>query len=80
MIELSMQKVGFKHEKHPFRPHLTIGRIRQLRNPEIMRETLDRSLVGELGEFAVDRISFIKSQLDPAGSIYTTIFEALLEE
>jgi len=80
MIESSMQKVGFKREKHPFRPHLTIGRIRQLRNPEIMRETLDRSLVGELGEFAVDRISFIKSQLDPAGSIYTTIFEALLKE
>ena len=65
-------------EKRPFRPHLTIGRIRHLEHPVVMTEALDRSEVGELGEFTVGSISLIKSQLDPAGSIYTTLSEAPL--
>lgn len=77
-IEGSMKKLGFQREKHPFRPHLTVGRIRRLEHPVIMTEALERSDVGELGEFTVQQMSLIKSQLDPAGSIYTTLFEAPL--
>lgn len=77
-IEASMKQLGFPKEKRPFRPHLTVGRIRQLKNPESMTKALEQSEVGELGEFAVEKVSFIKSQLDPAGSIYTTLVEAPL--
>jgi 2'-5' RNA ligase len=75
-----MKRLGFPREKRPFRPHLTVGRIRRLTNPTAMTEALERSEVGELGEFIVDRISLIKSQLDPAGSIYTTLAEVPLEK
>lgn len=78
-IEGSMRRLGFPREKRSFRPHLTAGRIRRLEHPALMTESLERSEVGELGEFTVQRISLIKSQLDPAGSIYTTLFEAPLE-
>ena len=78
-IEGSMKRLGFPREKRPFRPHLTVGRIRNLKHPTTMTEALERSEVGELGEFTVQRVSLIKSQLDPAGSIYTTLSEALLE-
>ena len=77
-IEASMKRLGFPREKRPFRPHLTIGRIRHLEHPLVMTEALERSAVGELGEFTVQKASFIKSQLDPAGSIYTTLAEAPL--
>ena len=75
-IEASMKRVGFPRERRPFRPHLTVGRIRRLTNPAAMTEALERSKIGELGEFTVGRISLIKSQLDPAGSIYTALAEA----
>ena len=77
-IEASMKQLGFPREKRPFRPHLTVGRIRQLKNPEAMTRALEQSRVGELGRFTVEKICFIRSQLDPAGSIYTTLAEAPL--
>lgn len=79
-IESSMKRLGFSMEKRSFSPHLTVGRIRQLKNPAAMTEALDKSAVGELGEFTVERISLIKSQLDSAGSIYTTLAEASLKD
>jgi 2'-5' RNA ligase len=77
-IEASMKQLGFPKEKRPFRPHLTVGRIRRLKNPGAMTKALEQSQVGELGKFAVEKISLIRSQLDPAGSIYTTLVEAPL--
>ena len=77
-IDASMKRLGFPREKRPFRPHLTVGRIRRLEHPVVMTEALERSDVGELGEFTVQRASFIRSQLDPAGSIYTTLADAPL--
>jgi len=79
-IEGSMKRLGFPREKRRFSPHLTVGRIRRLTNPAAMTEALDKARVGELGEFTVERISLIKSQLDPAGSIYTTLTEARLQK
>lgn len=80
LIEASMKRLGFPREKRPFRLHLTVGRIRRLTDPAAMTKALERSRVGELGEFTVERISLIKSQLDPAGSIYTTLAEAPLKQ
>lgn len=77
-IEGAMKKLGFPREKRPFRPHLTVGRIRRLEHPALMTESLEQCSVGKLGEFTLQRVSHIKSQLDPGGSIYTTLFEAPL--
>lgn len=78
-IESSMEKLGFAREKRPFKPHLTIGRIRELKHPTIMAKSLENNEIGEIGKFMVEKLSLIKSQLDPSGSIYTTLSEALLK-
>jgi 2'-5' RNA ligase len=78
-IETSMAKFGFPREKRSFKPHLTIGRVREINNPSALQDALENSNVGEIGEFTVDKINLIKSQLDPAGSIYTTLSEALFK-
>jgi 2'-5' RNA ligase len=75
-IEASMRKLGFPREKRKFSPHLTVGRVRRLTNPSAMTQALERSVVGKIGEFVVQRVSLIRSQLDPAGSIYTILTEA----
>jgi len=77
-IEDAMEKIGFPREKRPFKPHLTVGRIRELKHPEATTKGLEQASVGELGSFTVQKVSLIKSQLDPKGSIYTMLSEAFL--
>ncbi len=76
-IESAMEKLGFPKENRPFKPHLTIGRVREINHPSEMIKALENPNVGEIGEFTVDRIDFIKSQLNPKGSIYTTLAEGM---
>jgi 2'-5' RNA ligase len=74
-VEFSMKKLGFPREKRPFRPHLTVGRIRTLKKPDITTKALEQCSVGKIGDMPVERLSFVKSQLNPAGSIYTSLAE-----
>ena len=76
-VELAMGRFGFPKEKRAFKPHLTIGRVREIKHPSEMTKALENPNVGEIGEFKADRISLIKSQLDPDGSIYTTLSEGI---
>jgi len=78
-VENAVEKFGFPREKRPFRPHLTIGRVREINHPAVMMKALENPTVGEIGEFTVEKVSLIKSQLDPAGSIYTTLSEVLFK-
>ena len=59
--------------KRPFRAHVTLGRLRSRRIP-----ALD---VGapEPGEWAVDRVELVKSDLDHAGAVYTALERIPLE-
>ncbi|MBD3182386.1 RNA 2',3'-cyclic phosphodiesterase [Candidatus Poribacteria bacterium] len=77
-IEKEMDKIGFPKEKRKFKPHLTIGRIRKLNNPTVMSKVLENIQIRKIGEFTVESVSFIESQLDPGGSIYTTLCDAPL--
>jgi len=79
-IENAMEKLGFPKEKRSFKPHLTIGRVREIKYPLELKNSLENSNISEIGEFVVHHISLIKSQLDPAGSIYTTLYDALLKK
>ncbi|MGB9594799.1 MAG: RNA 2',3'-cyclic phosphodiesterase [Candidatus Poribacteria bacterium] len=76
-VESAMERLGFPKEKRAFKPHLTIGRVREIRHPLEMAKALENPNIGEIGEFIADRISLIKSQLDPGGSIYTTLSEGI---
>lgn len=78
-VELAMERFGFPKEKRAFKPHLTIGRVREIKHPSEMTKALENPNVGEIGEFNADRISLIKSQLDPSGSIYTTLSEGMFK-
>ena len=78
-IEAPLKKLGFPRERRRPSPHLTVGRIRHLKDPLAMMKALERSEIGMVGEFIVERVSLIKSQLDPGGSVYTTLAQAPLE-
>ncbi len=75
-VESECARIGFAREERPFSPHLTIGRVRRETKPAdraLLGEGISRQTVGELGSLVVDRLSLMKSELTPRGSIYTRL-------
>lgn len=80
-LEGAIVSLGHAPETKPFSPHLTIGRVREgLSEQEIFR--LQNALRGaqlnfQTG-FAVKAVSLMRSELKPAGPIYTCLSTAAL--
>src|SRR5215813_1474257 len=71
-FEDELERVGFAREEKSFKPHLTIGRIRQPRNAQrLAEELLKRGFPAE--GFQADEIILMRSDLTPRGAIYTPL-------
>ncbi|MEZ5425469.1 MAG: RNA 2',3'-cyclic phosphodiesterase [Pyrinomonadaceae bacterium] len=72
-LEGKCQKIGFVREKKPFRPHVTIARIRKpFSNSPLVKKHLKNEY--EPVEFSAQTISLIESRLLPTGSVYYPFF------
>jgi RNA 2',3'-cyclic 3'-phosphodiesterase len=71
-IESAVNGYGFKPENRPFHPHLTLGRVRSGRNHANLLRMLE-NVTFESAIIATNEILLIKSELKPAGSVYTKI-------
>jgi 2'-5' RNA ligase len=61
---------------------LTLGRVQRHASQSEVREigqVVSTSLEGTIGEMRVTGVSYIKSDLQPSGAVYTTLHEAPLE-
>lgn len=70
----ALRNEGFALDDKPFRPHLTIGRVKDGRGPEfasVLRELGSATLAGK--PFAVDSVTVIRSELLPSGARYTPL-------
>lgn len=74
-VERALRGRGFDAADHPFRPHLTIGRVRE-RDADWSERLA--GLAAEPAPFPVDRIAIVQSTLSPKGSIYQVRAEATL--
>ncbi|MDZ7363162.1 MAG: RNA 2',3'-cyclic phosphodiesterase [candidate division KSB1 bacterium] len=70
-IDDRMHQFGFAKEKRVFSPHLTIGRAKDQRIPEIIRALKENPFAPMPASF--DEIIFMQSELHPAGSVYTPL-------
>ena len=70
-------RLGITIEKRPYKPHLTIGRVRG-RGGGNFGEALPLFKDEEIGKMRVDEISLIRSELTPKGAIYTALHRARL--
>jgi 2'-5' RNA ligase len=82
-VENAIAPLGYPTEDRAFSPHLTLGRVR----PEARRSDAEQlgNLVAhtdikEKFEWQVSEVSLIRSELKPAGAVYTTLFHAPLKE
>jgi len=70
--------INFAPEARPYSPHLTIGRVSKgipSRHLAQLSQVLqqEQPKVGSLAEMRVTTISLMKSELKPAGAVYTQI-------
>ncbi len=71
-VELACEQVGFVRESRPFHPHITLGRVKGTRNHNRLTATV-KSITLEPITTHCPEILLIRSDLRPAGSVYTTL-------
>lgn len=75
-VEEELAKLGFAPEDRPFSPHLTLGRVRREARPSDLRvlgQLIEEAKVGRLGRQEVRSLSLFRSDLRPAGAVYTPL-------
>ncbi len=66
-VNAFLSPLGWEVEKRPFRPHLTLGRVKDSRK----LQGLDWGMVIEKMGVGVTAVHLIESQLKPSGPVYT---------
>lgn len=77
-LEDRMVRLGFSRENRSFSPHLTLGRVRTLRNIDKLLKMMECSNF-TYAAAVVDHITVMKSDLTPSGPIYTPMKTIPLE-
>jgi 2'-5' RNA ligase len=78
-IETALERWNFPRETRAFRPHATLGRVRERsrRIDRLVQRLRDHEQV-ELGRFEVRECTLFASELLPAGPVYTVLSHAVL--
>lgn len=73
-IDRGMHDLGFQCEERPFKPHITLGRVR---SPQRLRETMEavKNQTGVFGTFRAESIILMQSDLKPTGAEYTPLHQ-----
>lgn len=74
-IEDSLVPLGFDKENRPFTAHLTLGRMRSLKNKQELIKKIVEKKDQEIGIQKVEKIYLMQSFLKPTGPIYTPVKE-----
>lgn len=78
-VEIACEQLGFDVEGRPFRPHLTLARIKHAIRPERLPQFVRQARRTTYStEVLVRSIDVMQSELSAAGSAYTTLFSAAL--
>lgn len=72
-VDLMLEKCGVSAAEQPFRAHLTLGRIRGLRDIKGYYTAQESFVDGFSGALLFDKVVFYKSVLGPGGPVYTQL-------
>jgi 2'-5' RNA ligase len=75
-IDSALAVLGFAKEERPFVPHLTLARLRPGASPLERRsfgELVDSTIFEDKYHIEVEAVSLMRSQLTPAGAVYTRL-------
>ena len=69
-IVKGLRDTGFYLEERPFSPHITLGRIKYVKDKSLLRETLERYSDTDFQEVDVKEVELFESILRPEGPVY----------
>ncbi len=81
-LESALTPLGYPPEGKGFQPHLTLARAARDASPNDLRqlgEVVGAANIGTLGQFTVNEIALIQSDLKPSGAEYTPLEHARLK-
>ncbi len=69
-LERGLGAVGFPAEERPFRPHLTLARIKSAGGLTGLEKALEKGTEYAAGQFTAAGIGLLRSELTPRGAVY----------
>ena len=72
-IDAALAPIGFAAEARPFAAHVTLGRVREPRRHPTLTGTVAASVGRGFGNFRVDSLALMRSDLSPRGARYTPL-------
>lgn len=69
----TLREEGFDLEDKPFRPHITLGRIRNIRETRNLKQVLDKYSDSELQNVSVKEVILFESILKQTGPVYKPV-------
>jgi 2'-5' RNA ligase len=75
-VEAAMAPLGFKPEDRPFKPHLTVGRVKGKARIQALQQILLAQQDFAAEPFDASEVVLYKSDLRPDGARYTPLFKA----
>jgi RNA 2',3'-cyclic 3'-phosphodiesterase len=79
IAEDGARATGLKPERRPFRPHLTLARIRGEAHAHELMTLVARERSFDGGSFSVASVSLFSSELTPSGPVYRRLRECPLK-
>lgn len=75
LIEKGVSRLGFVKEGRGYKAHLTLGRVRSLKNINALTNMIAETEFDPSREIKVDKLTLFQSTLAPKGAIYTILNE-----
>ncbi len=73
LIKTGLNDTGFPVEDRPFKPHITLGRIKYLKNTESLKSALEIYKDTFIQDVRVEEVILYQSILRPEGPMYKSI-------
>ncbi|HLV02152.1 MAG TPA: RNA 2',3'-cyclic phosphodiesterase [Acidobacteriota bacterium] len=81
LLETQLVDLGFEAEERPFRPHLTVARVKSRKNlKELLRLLSSAHNNFSAGSFQVKSAALYRSELKPSGAVYSILHQFFLKE
>ncbi len=71
-----LTEAGFRLDQRPFRPHVTLARIKSMRGLAGLRDVVAAHQSADVGNFVAGCLTLYRSHLLPDGAEYEIIYEA----
>ena len=73
LINNGLKEMGIRVEERPFRPHLTLGRIKYLKSGNALKELIEKFREAEIQRVPVFKVILYESVLLASGPVYKPI-------